>query len=126
MSINTLQAHLISYVYKTEFKISLRDALPFSKTKKMKAIERGIAKIVFELDVVNFIRFHLQTRSLLKHLVSAEKRKKAKDLKCHLDSDQIPDSDQSVELDPQKHLEIASFPAQVIPETARGLNQNTG
>ena len=108
MSINTLQAHLISYVYKTALKISLRDALPFTKTKKMKAIERGIAKIDFELDVVNFIRFHLQTRSLLKHLVSAEKRKKARDLKCHLDSDQIPDSDQSAEIDPQTHLETAA------------------
>jgi hypothetical protein len=47
------------------------------------------------LDVANFIRFHLQTRNLLKQLFNAEKRKAAKDLKSHLESDRIPDSDES-------------------------------
>jgi hypothetical protein len=47
------------------------------------------------LDVASFIRFHLQTRNLLKQLFKAEERKAAKDLKYHLDSDKLPDSDES-------------------------------
>jgi hypothetical protein len=86
---------MISGVYKTAFKFNLRDASPCNKTKQKRAEERGLAKIDYELDVANFIRFHLQTRNLLKQLFNAQKRKAAKDLKYHLDSDQLPDSDES-------------------------------
>jgi len=54
-------------------------------------------KISKELDVANFIRFHLGTRTLLKQLFSAEKRKAARVFQRHLESDQSPDSDISVE-----------------------------
>ena len=64
-------------------------------------------KISDELDVVNFIRFHLQTRSLLKQLFSAEKRKEARDLKSHFNI-QSPASEESsnMEPDPFEHADI--------------------
>jgi hypothetical protein len=87
VSSNTLTSYLSSEVYKTAFTFNLRDASPCSKTKQKRAEERGLAKIDYELDVANFIRFHLQTRSLLKQLFNAEKRKAANDFKHHLESD---------------------------------------
>ncbi len=50
-------------------------------------MNRGLGRIDYELDVVNFIRFQLQTHSLLKQLFTADKRKAASDLKSHLNSD---------------------------------------
>ncbi len=105
MSSNTLTSYLIGEVNKTALKFSLRDAPPCNKTKQKRAVERGLEKIDNELDVASFIRFHLQTRNLLKQLFNAEKRKAAEDLKSHLDSDQIPDSDES-ELVSFEHSEI--------------------
>ena len=49
---------------------------------------KGLRVIDDKLDVANFIRFHLQTRGLLKQLFTAEKRKAAKNLLSHLHSDQ--------------------------------------
>ncbi len=54
-------------------------------------------KISKELDVANFIKFHLGTRTLLKQLFSREKRKAARVFQRHLESDQSPDSDISIE-----------------------------
>ena len=64
------------------------------------AIEKGLRKIDYDLDVVNFIRFQLQTRSLLKQLFTTEQRKTAKDLKSHFDSDPSDASDESDNIDP--------------------------
>ena len=74
-------------VFKVAFKFKLRDLPSCNKTKRKKAMEKGKRLIDGELDVVNFIRFQLQTRSLLKQLFTTEKRKSAKDLKYHFDSD---------------------------------------
>jgi hypothetical protein len=97
---NSLTQTLMSGVFKTAFKFRLRDAFLCNKTKRRKAIDRGLGKIDDELDVVNFIRFHLQTRSLLKQLFSAEKRKAARDFKSHLNSEQSPASEESSNLEP--------------------------
>ena len=78
----------------------MRDIFPCNKTKRKRAMERGLAKIDDELEVTNFIRFNLQTRSLLKQLFTAEKRKAARDLKFHLDSEQSPASDESGNIEP--------------------------
>ena len=74
-------------VFKVAFKFKLADLPSCNKTKRKKAIQKGLSKIDGELDVVNFIRFQLQTRSLLKQLSTTEQRKSAKDLKSHIDSD---------------------------------------
>ena len=50
--------------------------------------------------MVNFIRFQLQTRSLLKQLFTTEKIKSAKYLKSHFDSDPSNASDESGNIDP--------------------------
>ena len=88
MSVNTLNYHIVSAVFRTRFKFNLRDLLPCNKSKLRRAIDRGLAKIDEELDVANVIRFHLQSRRLFKQLFSAEKRKAARDLKFYLVSDQ--------------------------------------
>ncbi len=87
-------------VYKIAFKFKLRDSFPCNKTKRKIAKEKGLRKIDYELDVVNFIRFQLQTRSLLKQLFTTEKRKAASDFKSHLVSDQPSASDDSGIIDP--------------------------
>ncbi len=87
-------------VYKIAFKFRLRDAFYCNKTKRKITLDRGLGKIDYELDVVNFIRFQLQTRSLLKQLFTAEKRKAARDLKSHLDCDQPSASDDSGNMEP--------------------------
>ena len=82
-------------VFKVAFKFKLADLPSCNKTKRKKAIEKGLSKIDGELDVVNFIRFQLQTRSLLKQLFTAEQRKSAKNLKTHIESDPSDASDES-------------------------------
>ena len=62
-------------------------------------MDRGKQRIEYELDVVNFIRFQLQTRSLMKQLFTTERRKVAKELKSHLDNDQLSASDDSGNID---------------------------
>ena len=96
MSQSTLTSYLMGSVYKISF--NLRDVLSCSKTKKRKQINRGLERIDKELDVANFIRFHLQTRGLLKQLFNSEKRRAARDLKSYVDT-QSPDSDVSSNLD---------------------------
>ena len=93
VSSKTLAGYLMSKVYKIAFKFTLKDASPCNKTKRKRAEERGLEKIDYELDVVNFIRFHLQTRILLKQLFNDENWRASRDFKHYLDSDQIPDSD---------------------------------
>jgi hypothetical protein len=87
-------------IFRVAFKLKLRDLPSCNKTKRKKAIEKGLSKIDGELDVVNFIRFQFQTRSLLKQLFTAEQRKSAKDLKSHIDSDPSDASDESGNIDP--------------------------
>ncbi len=87
-------------IVKVAFKFELRDLPSCNKTKRKKAIEKGLSKIDGELDVVKFIRFQLQTRSLLKQLFTSEQRKSAKDLKLHIDSDPSDASDESGNIDP--------------------------
>ncbi len=87
-------------VFKVAFKFKLRDLPDCNKTKRKKTIEKGLTRIDGELDVVNFIRFQLQTRSLLKQLFTAEQRKSAKDLKSHINSDPSDASDESGNIDP--------------------------
>ena len=72
---------MIRPVFKIALTFNLRDALPCNKTKRKLAIDRGLKKIDAELDVANYIRFHLQTRCLLKQIFTADKRKTATDLK---------------------------------------------
>jgi hypothetical protein len=86
VSVNTLNYQLLTTVYKTAFKFNLRDFSPCNKTKMRRALDRGLAKIDDELDVSNFIRFHLQSRGFFKQLLTSEKRKAARDLKYHLES----------------------------------------
>ena len=93
-------------VYKIAFKFKLRDALPCNKTKRKITIEKGLRKIDYELDVVNFIRFQLQTRSLLKQLFTTAKRKAERDLKSHLYNDQPSASDDSGNIDPDPFEEL--------------------
>jgi hypothetical protein len=78
VSSNSLAYHLMRGVYKTAFKFKLRDASSCKKTKRKLAMDRGQQRIDYELDVVNFIRFQLQTRSLMKQLFTTERRKAAK------------------------------------------------
>ena len=87
MSSNSLAYFLITGVFKVAFKFKLRELPSCNKTKRKKAMEKGLRKIDGELDVVKFIRYQLQTRSLLKQLFTTEQRKSAKDLKPHIDSD---------------------------------------
>ena len=87
-------------VFKVAFKFKLADLPSCNKTKRKKAIEKGLSKIDGELDVVNFIRFQLQTRSLLKQLFTTEQRKSAKDLKSHIDSGPSDASDESGNINP--------------------------
>ena len=87
-------------VFKIAFKFKLGELPSCNKTKRKKAMEKGLRKIDGELDVVNFIRFQLQTRSLLKQLFTTENRKSAKDLKSHLYSDPSHASDESGNIDP--------------------------
>ena len=87
MSSNSLAYSLMTGVFKVGFKFKLGDLPSCNKTNRKKAIEKGQRKIDGELDVVNFIRFQLQTRSLLKQLFTTEQRKSAKDLKSHINSD---------------------------------------
>lgn len=54
-----------------------------------------MAKINYELDVVNFVRIQMKTRSLLKQLITVEKKVAATNLKSYLDSDQQSASDDS-------------------------------
>ena len=68
-------------VYKIAFKFKLRDGLSCNKTKRKIAVDKGLRKIDYELDVANFIRFQLQTRNLLRQLFTTEKINKARDLK---------------------------------------------
>ena len=100
MSSNSLAYSLMTGVFKVAFKFKLGDLPSCNKTKRKKAIEKGLSKIDGELDVVNFIRFQLQTRSLLKQLFKTEQRKSAKDLKSHIDSDPSHASDESGNIDP--------------------------
>ncbi len=95
MSVNTLNYHLVTAVFRTAFKFNLRDLFPCNKTKTRRAIDRGLAKIDDELDVANVIRLHLQSRWFFKQLFTKEKRKAARDLKSHLDTEQSPASDES-------------------------------
>ncbi len=44
-------------VFKVAFKFKLGELLSCIRTKRKKAMEKGLRKIYFELDVVNFIRF---------------------------------------------------------------------
>jgi len=76
---------LTNGVFKTKSSIKLGDFVPCSK-KRVNAL-KGLKVIDDKLDVANFIRFHLQTRGLLKQLFTKEKRKAAKDFKSHLESD---------------------------------------
>jgi hypothetical protein len=100
VSVNTLNYHLLTAVYRTAFKFNLRVLFPCNKTKMRRAIDRGLAKIDDELDVANVIRLHLQSRWFFKQLFTKEKRKAARDLKSHLYSDQSPDSDESGNMKP--------------------------
>ncbi len=99
-------------VYKIAFKFDLKGAFSCNKTKRMITIEKGLRKIDYELNVVNFIRFQLQTRSLLKQLFTISKRKAARDLKSHLYSDQPSASDDSGNIDPDP-FEHEELPAQI-------------
>ncbi len=87
-------------VFKVAFNFKVRDLPSCNKTKRKKTIEKGLSKIDGELDVVNFIRFQLQTRSLLKQLFTTEQRKSAKDLKSNINSDPSVTSDESGNIDP--------------------------
>ena len=89
-------------VFRVAFKFKLEELPSCNRTKRKKAMEKGLRKIHGELDVVNFIRYQLQTRSLLKQLFTTEKRKSAKDLKSHLYSDTslISDEDDNIDQDP--------------------------
>ncbi len=87
-------------IFKVAFKLKLEDLPACNKTKRKKAIEKGLSKIHGELDVVNFIRFKIQTRSLLKQLFTTEQRKSAKDLKSHIHSDPSDASDETGNIDP--------------------------
>jgi hypothetical protein len=73
--------------------------LSCNKTKRRIKIDKGLSKIDDELDVVNFIRFKLQTRNLLKQLFRIEQRRQARNLKSHLDSDQQSASDDSCNME---------------------------
>ncbi len=105
MSSNSLAYLLMRGVYKIAFEFKLRDLSSCNKTKRKMAIEKGLRKIDYDLDVVNFIRFQLQTRSLLKQMVTTEKRKAARNLKSHLESDTSHASDDSGNMysDPFEH-----------------------
>ena len=85
-------------VYKIAFEFKLKDLSSCNKTKRRIAIEKGLRRIDYDLDVINFIRFQLQTRNLLKQLVTTDKIKAAKDLKSHLDNDHQSASDDSSDL----------------------------
>ena len=87
-------------IFKTSFRFKLQEVFYCKKTKRRRAKDRGLAKIRSELDVANFIRFHLTTRSLIKQLFTAEKMKAARDHKSHLESDQSPASDESSNIEP--------------------------
>ena len=91
----------MSGVFKTAFKFKLWDSFICNKAKRRKAINIGLGKINNELDVIKFVRFHLQTRSLMKQLFTAEQRKAAKDLKFHLNSEQSPASEDSSNMQPE-------------------------
>jgi hypothetical protein len=93
-------------VFKIAFKFELKDASWCNKTKRKIAIDRGLRKIDYELDVVNFIRFQLQTRSLLKQLFTAEKRQAARNLKPHHDCDQPSASDDSSNMEPDPFEQV--------------------
>ncbi len=73
-------------------------------------------KIEEELDLAYFIRLHLKTQDFFKYLLSQEKRKAARDLKHHLNSDQSPASDDScnIEPDPFDDEEVVATLSNVI------------
>lgn len=87
VSSNYLAYHQITKVYTIAFKFKMIYALSCYKIRRKIKMNRGLGRIDYELDVVNFIRFQLQTHSLLKQLFTADKRKAASDLKSHLNSD---------------------------------------
>ena len=87
VSKHSLAQSLTNGVFKTKFNIKLGDLLPCNNKRVKDRGLKGLRVIDDKLDVANFIRFHLQTRGLLKQLFTAEKRKAAKNLLSHLHSD---------------------------------------
>jgi len=90
----------VAGVFKIAFKFKLADLRTCNKTKRKKAIEKGKKKIEDELDIIHFIRFQVQTRSLLKQLCTTEEQKKAKDLKCYLHSNHVSEESDNPGSDP--------------------------